>query len=541
MVLADLRWWVTPILGAGTTATRWRTAGFWTVLVLALGVFSAGLEVPDAWGDESASWLAVTRPWSGIPVLLTSGDAPLVPYYVLVKLVLTVVPLSPLLVMRAMSALAVAVAVAALYSLVVRRAGLLPALTASVMLLALPGMSRYAQEARPYALLVMTSTLAWLAWDTWARPGESRPGAGEFRWPKTLWGSVAYVATLAGSLIFQLFGGLNWPAQLLADATTPKLSAGQRWRRILTTSAAMVVAFLIVLVPVVWAVRNGTGPHRDKVVSGTEIWLTYIHSITVAINPVPAIPVLVLAMVGLTAVVVPGQAWRRNADLARLAAIWLLVPLGLAIGIGAVKHQLLSSRYWTPSLVPLALLAAIGAVVLAELGYRAVHRALRSIAAATRHRWGLVAAVVVLALALGSVITEGVPQQLKVRSVGGHAMEISAVYARIEPQLAADPQLKVIIAPRLATAAALARYPDLRPRDIYDQVNQHSAVPWPEPRPWAAVRADLKAARRIIWLRQRGYADRPHSLRIAATLARSGFQLTTLEVVGSFTVMTWER
>jgi hypothetical protein len=541
MALTDRRWWLTPILGVATTASRVRTAGFWTVLVFALGVFSLGIGVPDAWGDESASWLAVTRPWRGIPVLLTAGDAPLVPYYVLVKLVLTAVPLPPLLVMRAMSALAAAVAVGALYSLVVRRAGLLPALTASVMMLALPGLSRYAQEARPYALLVMTSTLAWLAWDTWVRPGRARTGAGEFRRPGSVLGAVAYVGTLAGSVVFHLFGGLNWPAQLLADATTPKLSAGQRLRRILTTAGAMVVAILLVLVPVGWALRNGTGPHHAKVLSDAEVWRTYIHSITVAIDPVPAIPVLVLTAVGLSAVVLRWRAWRRFADLARVAAIWLLVPLGLAMGLGVVKHQLMSSRYWTQSLAPLALLAGIGLVVLAELGYRAAQWGLRSVARQSRHRWGVVVAVVVLAVGLGSVIAAGIPQQVKVRSVGGHAMEISAAYARIEPQLAADPTLKVIIAPRLATAAALARYPDLRPRDIYDQVNQHSALPWPEPRRWAAVRADLKAAHRIVWLRQRGYADHPHSLHIAAALARSGFQLTGLEVVGSFTVMIWQR
>lgn len=541
MVLTDHRWWVTPIVGTRTGASRVRAAGFWVVLLIALGVFSWGIGVPDPWGDESASWLAVTRPWSGIPVLVTGGDAPLVPYYVLVKLVLTVVPLPPLLVMRAISALAAAVAVAALYSLVVRRAGLLLALTTATVLVALPGLSRYAQEARPYALLVMMSTVAWLAWDTWVRPGQVPAHAAAGGPTTSLLGAIGYVAALAGSLLFHLFGGFNWPAQLLADVTTPGISAGRRLRRLLATATAMVVAILIVMVPVGWAVRNGTGPHHAKVLSGTEVWQTYVHSITVAIDPIPVIPVLALAAVGLSAVVMPWRAWRRHADVARIAAIWLLVPLGFAMGLALVRHQFLSSRYWTQSLVPLALLAGIGLVVLAEGAYRAAGIGLRRSSVRSRRAWSLAAAALVVVVGLGSVISAGIPQQVKVRSVDGHALDISAAYARIEPLLAADPTLKVIVAPRLATAAALARYPDLRPRDIYDRVNPHSVLPWPEPRPWAAVRADLSAARRIIWLRQLGYTDHPHSVHIAKALARYGFRATSLETVGSFTVMVWRR
>lgn len=59
--------------------------------------------------------------------------------------------------------------------------------------------------------------------------------------------------------------------------------------------------------------------------------------------------------------------------------------------------------------------------------------------------------------------------------------------------------------------------------------------------PAVPVRAELKAAHRISWLQQRGHADHPRPLRIAAALARSGLQLTGLEFVGSFIVMTGHR
>lgn len=540
MSVTGRHWWFTPIVRGGT-ASWLRTAGFWMVLVVSLGIFSLGIAVPDAWGDESASWLAVTRPWGGIRPLATSGDAPLVPYYILIKLVLTVVPLSPLMVMRAISATAAAVTVAALYSLVVRRAGLLPALTAAAMLIALSSFSRYAQEARPYAILAMMSTLSWLAWDTWVRPERALSRPAGFRWTASVRGAVAYVVALAGSVAFQLFGGLNWPAQLLADVTTPGISAGQRLRRTLASAAAMMLALLIVIVPVGIALSNGTGPHHDKVPSVEVVWRTYVRSVTAGVDPLPLIPVLVLAAVGLTAVVLPWPAWRRFADLARVAAIWLVVPLGFAISLALVKRQLMGSRYWTPSLVPLALLAGIGLVVLAELGYRAVDHGRGRIAGPHRKQWGLTAAAVVVAVGLGAVIGAGMPEQLRVRSVGGHGMNISAAYARIEPLLVADPAAKVIITQRLAASVALAQYPDLRSRDILDRVDQYSILPWPQPRSPQALHTDMNAADRIIWLRERGYADAAPALRLTDRLKRNGFHQAALEAAGSFEVMIWQR
>jgi len=130
-----------------------------------------GIDVPAPWADEAATVLAVQRPWSGLWALAGGQDAPLLFFYTMAKLWSGLLAwLPPLIGVRTLSAVAGAATAMIVFSLVARRLGVLPALLTATLLIILPGFTRWSQDARPYALLMLTTSAAFLAWDTWRRP-----------------------------------------------------------------------------------------------------------------------------------------------------------------------------------------------------------------------------------------------------------------------------------------------------------------------------------------------------------------------------------
>ncbi|MGN9916995.1 glycosyltransferase family 39 protein [Micromonospora palomenae] len=141
---------------------------------LIVGLYGIGHAQP--WRDELATWSAVTRPLGDLLRLTGTVDAATGPYYVLMHGWVRIFGDSATA-LRLPSALAMAGA-AGLTAVLGRwllgtRAGLLAGLLFAV----LPGTSRYAQEARPYALASLFAVLATLllvaalrrpAWTRWA-------------------------------------------------------------------------------------------------------------------------------------------------------------------------------------------------------------------------------------------------------------------------------------------------------------------------------------------------------------------------------------
>ncbi|MEH0819522.1 MULTISPECIES: glycosyltransferase family 39 protein [unclassified Micromonospora] len=144
---------------------KWHAVEGWARLVwvppllatLAAGLYGIGHAQP--WRDELATWSAATRPLGDLLRLAGTVDAATGPYYVLMHGWVRLFGDSATA-LRLPSALAMAGA-AGLTAVLARwllgtRAGLLAGLLFAV----LPGTSRYAQEARPYALASLFAVLA---------------------------------------------------------------------------------------------------------------------------------------------------------------------------------------------------------------------------------------------------------------------------------------------------------------------------------------------------------------------------------------------
>jgi mannosyltransferase len=129
------------------------------VVMLALGLHHIG--VPEMWRDELASWSAATRSLPDLFTLLSHIDASSGAYYLLLHGVAAVFGTSPLA-LRAPSVLAMCVAAGCValigQRMFSRRAGL----AAGMVFALLPSVSRFAQEARSYALVVMAVALSTL-------------------------------------------------------------------------------------------------------------------------------------------------------------------------------------------------------------------------------------------------------------------------------------------------------------------------------------------------------------------------------------------
>lgn len=537
-----IRSWLEPLNGGAHA--RLRRLGLLIVFLGAAGVTLTGIGVPSPRGDEAVSTLVVHRPWSGIWPLFTQRDAPLVPFYVVAKVIVSTGDGWPTLIaLRALTALSAAGVVAALYSLVVRRAGLLAALISATVLLSLPAFTRWAQDARPYALMALMGTLSWLAWDTWQRPAphaeQGRPPAPGTGRVKVL-GFVGYTGALAGSAVFHLFGLFNWPAQLIADLTTTGLTWPKRIRRAVWSGIAMMVALATVGYPVFLAATRGTGPNGTKVVTPGRLWNTFIESITDATDPMPALPVILLATIGLLSLVLPHRVFRRHRELTRIAAIWFAVPMTVSCAILVNESQLMSSRYWSPSLIPLSVLAAAGILILAEFGYLLVSRALTASPRPTRQRWGGVSAGALIVGLVLLLIGVGLPQQAAVRSEGGHGTQVNEAIARIDSLIAEDPSLVIFVTGASYPAVVHAIAPRFRKHDPRNQIDRHSPMPWPRRRSAKAVKARLATAKTVAWISGTEPAT-VGAQRLSTWLAEAGFHQVSRELMGSVWLEIYRR
>jgi mannosyltransferase len=144
------------------------------VVTAALGLFEIG--GPQLWRDELASWSAASRSLPQLWAMLHNIDAVLGVYYFGLHLWMVVFGQSATA-MRLPSVIAMAAA-AAVVALIGRRLGGGAAGLASGLVFALiPSVSRYAQEARPYAFATLFAALATLQflramerprWSRWA-------------------------------------------------------------------------------------------------------------------------------------------------------------------------------------------------------------------------------------------------------------------------------------------------------------------------------------------------------------------------------------
>lgn len=491
-----------------TMTRRVRLGAALASAVVATLVSTIDIGRPAPWIDEAATLLAVRRPWSGLFALVQGADAPLVPYYAVLKLWLRLVSFAPALVgARMLSALAAGMSVGLLFLLVTRRTSWRPAAAGVIVLLAMPGFVRFAQEARPYALLGLMVTASWLAWSS-------------HRWPPTRRAAVVcYPLTLAASVVTSLFGLFQWPAQAAAMIT-----ASRRTRRqLLALLVSFAVAGMLAIVPAAAAVRRGTGP-REIGPTGVVDQLSTLAQ-AVEVDPGHwglAVVVCALALVGFVAAVRGNHSDER--ELAVMAAWWLLAPTALSLAVVYWHPGLLRARYFVPALVPLAILAGLGIVAAAQWG----------------HRRGRIGARGVAAVLLGGVIALGLPTQVQIRAEDGHDVLTPLVLGVIDTEVAAHPQARLFVGGHLSAILVVER-PDLAARNVGAVVRSGSRQLWPAPPHRADFRAAMSDAHDVVWVVDTGDPMSPPPGRPPSRLRRDGFAVTSVQQVGPWFVALLRR
>ena len=139
----------------------WLTMLTWMVpLLVTGGMGSWNLATPGLSADELTTWGMVSAGWSDFRSMLASVDAALGPYYLLMRLWTSLAGDTDLM-LRLPSVLFAAAAAAVISVIGIRLAGRRAGLAAGLIFALLPGVSRYAQDARPYALVMLAA-----AWST---------------------------------------------------------------------------------------------------------------------------------------------------------------------------------------------------------------------------------------------------------------------------------------------------------------------------------------------------------------------------------------
>ncbi len=315
-------------------ARRSVTAAVPALLMLVVG--AVGMTGRQVWQDELATWWASTISWTEFRELLGHNDVVLAPYYLFMRAWVGVFGDSALA-LRTPALLAMAAAAAMTATLGRRLFGRRVGLAAGIVFALLPGITRYAQEARPYALVMAGVTgSALLLLRAVERPGPAR---------RTAYAVVGALATALHPLALPF---------LLAHAVWA-------WRHARTgaflAAGAMAAAPGLVLL---WAARDQTGqvswidtPWWALVSVLGELLFSYL------------LPLFVVAAV------IAGIVRRRRTepDAVWLLAVWAWAPILLLYALRPVQ-DLFVHRYL---LFVLPAWAVLSTVALADL-YGAVTR-----------------------------------------------------------------------------------------------------------------------------------------------------------------------
>ncbi|MEU6021737.1 glycosyltransferase family 39 protein [Micromonospora sp. NBC_01739] len=136
----------------------------WLALLPALAALTVGYQGAadrQMWNNEYATWHAAVLGTADLRHLLSNTDLVHVSYLMIVRGWIQLVGDEPLA-MRLPSLAAMAIAAAATTLIGRRLAGTGPGLVAGLIFVLIPSVSRYAQEARSYALVTMAATVATL-------------------------------------------------------------------------------------------------------------------------------------------------------------------------------------------------------------------------------------------------------------------------------------------------------------------------------------------------------------------------------------------
>ena len=544
----------TPAAGEPPEQKWWRRGVFAGLVGVALAFGLLGVAKPGPSADEAATMLAVNRSWVGFLDLIQGKDAVHVPYYALVRVWASGEGAQQLTSARTLSAVAMALAAGLLYLIVARRIGILLGAAAAVLFTALPSVTRFAQEARPFALLVLATVLAWFTRDLWQdsapraqrnRPDSSPPADSAEPEPghrgRSLSRTLGYGLALASTGLINLFGLLQWPAQVVADLTTRGVTTQQRLRQAARTVMIMAVALLVIGYPGAIGVRQGTGPAAMTPFTPGKLARNLVGTLTAyEARPgawVSAAVIVALAAIGGLGALVNRRQAEPFRELTRIATIWLGVPVIALLVIGALSPNLVRRRFWLPVLPPLAVLALLGLAVLAQLAFGLV----RKIASGERGPLiaGSVAAVAVI-LPLAVWATASVPLHQAVRRDAGHRMAVTKVLKRVDAAVKAEPGIPVLVRDAPRAAVLHAARPDLTERNLLMRFPDDGDRIWPSEIPPDELLQALEGHTDIVWVEGTNSRHRKPK-KPPSRLAGGGFKVKSAKKVDRWWVIRLTR
>ncbi len=497
-----------------------------------------GLGRPALWLDESASVIATQRTWAGLWLLLSGTDAPLVPYYALLKVASSAVTFiapgsaaSPEVLFRWPSVAATVLAVWALTLWLARRCPPQLAISSAALLLATGWFSRYAQEARPYAFVLAAAVASTILWTRLIR---------DRRWRWVLLYALAVVLLVAANL---LAASLVF-AHVVAAAVTS--SKANRRSAVLRTSAAAALGLLVASPIAVTTALHGRGPRLDRSVAGAGAprsrRCTHCGGRARSRSR---------RGVG-AAVCVAWAAGSRYQFIARLAAAWAVVPIAVLLPVVLLRPNLLRTRYILFVLPGWAILGGLAIVILMDLLSRALARLARRtgpsrapglLITATSYGVGVLVLVGFLASQLDTIRA--------VRTPAGHGEDIRPALAAANR--AEYAQLPIVLSPpnNALEIAAYARSEEQRLVGVHLQRDLPTI--WPQIDPPSKRKQYLRQHERVVLLlkgastgacewRPRRSAEIYVSRCLPSPLRDMPYQVEFAEAVGqewTFAVLTY--
>ncbi|MGY0235220.1 glycosyltransferase family 39 protein [Longispora urticae] len=320
-----------------------RRAGALLALIPALGTLALALYQSgnrNMWNDELVTWHAARLSFAELRRLIVNIDLYHAFFYVLMHPWIRLAGDSPTT-MRVPAAVAMALACLLIVLIGRRLTDTVTGLTAGLLFMLLPSVSRYAQEARSYALVVLGVTLAtWLLLRALDRPTGL--------WWGLYGATLAVVGWLHFVSLMVLLGHLVWV--FLTARRDDRV-----WQWIVTVGTAM-----LVVIPL-FVLGSSQATAASWIKNDWPAVLKFPRQLFGTMTIAQAFGVL--ALVGLL------LALRSRWRVALTLTLWLLVPPLVAYLTGSVLHIFLA-RYFFFTLPAWCLLAAMGACQLFRLPAR---------------------------------------------------------------------------------------------------------------------------------------------------------------------------
>lgn len=444
-------------------------------------MFLVGIGRPSFWIDEATSVGTAGRSWHQLLKLMVVTDPTLGPYYLLMKPWMAVSTAEWWVRLPSALAMAGAVALAAAYA--ARNSRLRVGVFVAVLAaLGMSSLSRYAQEARPYALAVLFCVVAVICWHL-ALKRRSR------------WAPAGYCAALVGAGLFHLFS-LTVIVALVICAWF--LDGAQRRRNLLWTIVPAAVAFVVLSPYFLLSYLEAPGTSNPYDASLRSLGMMFSGMFTALGVPAQVSPVswgLLLMIVAMGCVGFLTNLSRYR-SLAIICATWAVVPpVVLLLAHVLADLPTTQPRYW--------LFAVPAWCIVAALGLDWVWRK------------SPLVAVLVVAVAVALAI----PSQIEIRATNGHtkSSDLRALDAALRvPALAGLP---IVVAQPTEYNTLRGYGPDIvatriRLSDNPDDAGRYLIARHPSQDEITAALADTDAVILVSW-EPREMGSWPESLRAA--------------------------